>query len=74
MQKTISKETNKKNMWTQNPDKTFTPGRVGQMGVIDDRGKRIQRSTRFRTDLLQGPSPAMLSSERPRADAALQVY
>ena len=47
MQKTISKETNKKNMWTQNPDKTFTPGRVGQMGVIDDREKEYREAHGF---------------------------
>ena len=44
MQKTISKETNKKNMWTQNPDKSFTPGRVGQLGVIDDREKEYREA------------------------------
>ena len=45
MQKTISKETNKKNMWTQNPDKSFTPGRVGQLGAFDEGKKNTEKRT-----------------------------
>ncbi len=37
----------KKNMWTQNPDKTFAPGRVGQMGVIDDGEKEYREAHGF---------------------------
>ena len=47
MQKNISKETNKKNMWPQNPDKSFTPGQVGQLGVIYNKEKEYREANGF---------------------------